>query len=126
MKLLKVLLVTLVICFASMGFVPLPPGNAKYKPAPKPHYTVEKGYGWDAEIPHDRPADVLTLMKIWKTEKGFSVFADMNKDGVCDAVLEFVLTGEFTEDGTPYVNRVSNSNCLLRDLEIKKFIKDNK
>lgn len=121
MKMLKVLLTISIICIASIGFA-----GDKFKPAPKPHYTKEKGYGWHDGIPHDKATNPFIIIKIWKTKDGFSVFTDMNKDGQCDTVVEFEYTGEFSSDGAPYVEQLADSNCIIKDIEIKRFIKENK
>lgn len=122
MKILKVLLTISIICIASIGFAE----DKKYKPAPEPQYTKEKGYGWSPKVPYGTAKDPWELIKSWRTEKGFSIFIDKDKDGVCDTVAEFEYNGEFAKDGAPYVIQKNDSNCFIRDIEIKRFIKDNK
>ncbi len=122
MKILKVLLTISIICIASISFAE----DKKYKPAPEPQYTKEKGYGWHDGIPYNDPTNPFIIIKIWKTKDGFSVFIDTNKDGNCNTVAEFEYTGVFSVDGKPYVDQLDDSNCLIRDFEIREFIKDNK
>ncbi len=119
MKLLKVLLTISIICIASMSFA-----EGKFKPAPRPHYTKELGYGWSTKVPYSTPKDPWILMKSWRTENGVSIFTDTNRDGKCDTVIEFKFDGEFAPNGKPFVIRLDDSNCIVKDIEIKRFLKN--
>lgn len=124
MKILKVILIAVIMCFASTGIAE----DKKYQPTPKPHYSEEKGYGWNTNVPLPRPGDKWQILKVWNVDKKYySLFMDMAPfDGVCDVVIEIVKTGEVDENGTPFADQLPDSDCKVREAEIKQFLDDKK
>lgn len=121
MKKTIVILAALVFCVSSLVCAE-EDSTKKYKPAPLPHYTEEKGYGWDTEVPVIKPEHVWHILKVWRTTDTFSVFVDTDKDGKCDVVYEFGKDGTFSAKGEPMVIRLPDRYCKPKEEEIKYFL----
>ena len=117
------ILVGLIFCVSSLVYAE-EDSTKKYKSAPLPHYTEEKGYGWSIETPVTKPDHVWHILKVWRTETLFLVFVDKGKDGECDIVYGFERNGELNPSGSPYVARLPNSSCEEMEKKIKDFIEE--
>lgn len=93
---IKIALIVLIIIALFAG-----PGcpESKYKPAPDPKYSKEKGYGWSEEVPVDKPSNVWNVLKEWRSDPNRYIFVDQTKNGECDNVFEWRGTGEIDEKG---------------------------
>ena len=99
-----------------------------YKDAPAPHYTAERGYGWDAEMDCSDPADPHVVLKAFLDDDSgtITVFVDMDKDGACDQVPVFIEIGETNEEGQQLYDILGVYGCAQCEDWVKATIKSKK
>jgi hypothetical protein len=119
----KITIITLMI----VAFIAGPAlSGQKYKPAPDPKYTKERGYGWSEEVPVDKPENKWNLLKEWRSDPNRYVFVDQTKDGQCNIVFEFNETGDVDEKGQKLYAFNSAVECEMMEAYIKMLLANKK